>query len=192
MRTYEVLYIVRPELSDEEVEKIAQEVEAMALEGGGNVLEKEIWGKRKLAYEVKGCTEGHYVLLRFEGQGDVLPRLSQHFKLSEKIIRDLIVHFDEKTLRLEAEQKKRAESDVRGARDRDDDDDRPRRRDRDDDDDDRPRRRESRPEAAPAAKAAPEAEKAAPAPEAAPEAEEAAPEEAAETAEVEAAPTGEK
>jgi small subunit ribosomal protein S6 len=171
MRTYEVLYIVRPELSDEEVEKIAQEVEAMALEGGGNVVEKEIWGKRKLAYEVKGCTEGHYVLLRFEGQSEVLPKLTQHFKLSEQIIRDLIVHFDEKTLRLEAEQKKRAESDVRGARDRDDDDDdRPRRRDRDDD---RPPRRESKP--APA-----EASAEAPAEEAAPVAVEAAPEEAAE------------
>ena len=181
MRTYEVLYIVRPELSDEEVEKIAQEVEAMALEGGGNVVEKEIWGKRKLAYEVKGCTEGHYVLLRFEGQSDVLPKLTQHFKLSEQIIRDLIVHFDEKTRRLEAEQKKRAESDVRGARDRDDDDDdRPRRRDRDDDDD-RPRRRESRPEPAKAAAPAEDAP--------APVAEEAAPEEAAE---VEAAPAGDE
>lgn len=149
MRTYEALYIVKPDKSDDEIQTISKDVESLVTANGGTIVRSEIWGKRKLAYEVKKQTEGVYVLLRFESKAEFVGRLENHFRLSEDVIRDLVVYFDPQTLRLEDEQKQRVEAEIRNSaanrdRDRDDDDDddddrrppRGRRRDRDDDDDD--------------------------------------------------------
>lgn len=149
MRTYEALYIVKPDKNDDEIQTIAKDVEALVTTAGGTIVRSEIWGKRKLAYEVKKQSEGVYVLLRFESNPDFVGRLENHFRLSDDVIRDLVVYFDPQTLRLEEEQKQRVEAEIRNSaatrdRDRDDDDDddddrrpaRGRRRDRDDDDDD--------------------------------------------------------
>ena len=141
LRTYEALYIVNPTLEDAAIQTIAEEVESLVTDNGGATVRSEIWGKRKLAYEVKSFTEGYFVLLRFDAEPEFIDKLELHFRLSEPIFRHIVVHFDEKTLRLEAEQARR---DVELAANRpseDDDDDRPRRR-RDEDDDDRPRRRD--------------------------------------------------
>jgi small subunit ribosomal protein S6 len=140
LRTYEALYIVKPDMEDDEIQTIAKQVESLITDNGGTIVRSEIWGKRKLAYEVNHYTEGVYVLLRFQAEADFIARLENFFRLSEAVIRDLVVHFDEKTLRLEEEQQKRNESQVqggpgsrsRGGRSR---------RDDDDDDDDRPERR---------------------------------------------------
>ncbi len=113
MRTYEALYIVTPELDDDAIQTIAKEVEALVVKHGGAVVRSEIWGKRKLAYDVKKHSEGCYVLLRFTANADFVARLEGHFKLSEQIIRYLVVYFDEHTLRLESEQEHRREEDLR-------------------------------------------------------------------------------
>jgi small subunit ribosomal protein S6 len=146
LRTYEALYIVKPELTDDEIQTVAKDVETLTTTNGGAIVRAEIWGKRKLAYKVKHTTEGCYVLLRFQAEPTFVARLEAYFRLSENVIRFLVVYFDEQTLRLEEEQIRRNEADMRASasraanRDDDDDDDRgPRRgssRDRDDDDDD--------------------------------------------------------
>lgn len=144
MRTYEALYIVRPDRSDDEVQTIAKQVEDMVTAAGGAIVRSEIWGKRRLAYEVAHFTEGHYVLLRFESEPAFIARLESYFRLEEPIIRSLVVYFDEKTLRLEEEQKKRTEELIRASASRrsqedDEEDDEPPRgrrgRDRDEDED---------------------------------------------------------
>ena len=53
MRTYEALYIVRPDVEDEQIQTIAKEVETLVTEEGGAIVRSEIWGKRRLAYDVK-------------------------------------------------------------------------------------------------------------------------------------------
>lgn len=145
MRTYEALYIVKPDLKDDEIQTVAKDVENLVTSSGGAIVRSETWGKRKLAYEVNKYTEGVYVLLRFQSSAAFAAKLANHFRLTESIIRDLIVYFDEKALRLEEEQKQRTEAELRAnaarSADRDDDDDeddrRPQRgRRRDDDDDD--------------------------------------------------------
>lgn len=145
MRTYEALYIVNPDLGDDEIQTIAKDVEKLTVDNGGAIVRSEVWGKRKLAYKVKHATEGCYVLLRFQADPAFVARLESYFRLSEHIIRFLVVYFDEQTLRLEEEQIRRTEADIRASASRaanrdddDDDDDRGRRRgsrDRDDDDD---------------------------------------------------------
>ena len=134
MRTYEALYIIQHEKSEDEVQTITTEVETLITEKGGAIVRSEIWGKRRLAYEVAGHSEGIYVLIRFESDPAFQAKLEQSFRLNESIIRFIVVLFDEKTLRLEIEQAKRNEA-VLAAQNssRDDDDD-------DDDGYDRPRR----------------------------------------------------
>lgn len=136
MKTYEALYIVRPDVADDDVQTIAKEVEQLIAGQNGAIVRSEIWGKRRLAYEVQKCAEGYYILLRFAAPPSFIGRLENHFRLTDTIIRYLVVHFDEKTLRLEAQQKKRKEAEVRAStaappRERDDEED---------DDRDRPRR----------------------------------------------------
>ena len=133
MRTYEALYIVRPDVRDDDVQTIAKEVETLVTQNGGAIVRSETWGKRKLAYEVQKCSEGYYILLRFESAPPFVARIENHFRLTDAIIRYLVVLFDEKTLRLEAAQKKRKEAEIRAtalapppAEGDDDDDDAPR------------------------------------------------------------------
>ncbi|HOD50369.1 MAG TPA: 30S ribosomal protein S6 [Candidatus Hydrogenedentes bacterium] len=159
MRTYEALYIVHPEVKDDEIQTIAKNVEKLVTDNGGAVVRSEIQGKRKLAYEVRRCTEGCYVLLRFQAEPEFITRLEGYFRLTENIIRSLVVYFDEHTLRLEAEQERRKQAEVQTAHaarpfDDEDDDDRGRRRrpsryrdedDDEDEDDDRDRGRRRRP-----------------------------------------------
>lgn len=145
MRTYEALFIVRPDAKDEEVQTIAKGVEDLITSNGGTIVRSEIWGKRRLAYEVKKFNEGVYVLIRFSSPGIVPKKMEDSFRISDTVIRSLIVTFDEHTLRLEIEQARRNEAELArtGGRGRDDDRDRDRDRDsgsrrgrdRDDDDD---------------------------------------------------------
>lgn len=110
MRTYEALYIIQPEVTEDEAQTIASGVESLITEDGGAIVRSEIWGKRRLAYEVNRFNEGIYVLVRFQAPAAVPSKLEAHFKLNESIIRDIVVHFDAKTLRLETEQAKRNEA----------------------------------------------------------------------------------
>ncbi len=147
LRTYETIYILHPETGEEEVAKIEQQVDGSITESGGAIVLKDNWGKRKLAYKVDHCTEGHYLLVRHQSDPSFVASLEQAFRINERVIRYLVVHFDEKTLKLEEIQKLRTEEQLkalgerertRGGRDRDDDDDdddRGRRPSRDRDDD---------------------------------------------------------
>jgi len=150
LKTYETLFIVQPNATDDEVQAAATGVETLVSQDGGAVTVKDIWGKRRLAYEVNRFNEGIYILMRFQSPGDSVKKLETHFKLNDDIIRYLVIAFDEQMLRREEEQKaltaaalerQNAEGRRRGEDDDDDDeDDRPQRgrrgpRRRDDDED---------------------------------------------------------
>lgn len=142
MRTYEALYIINPTLEDDAIQTIVNEVEALVTNQGGAIVRSEIWGRRKLAYIVKKHTDGCFVLLRFTANPEFVQKIETYFKLNESILRFMVVHFDEQTLKLEAEQQRRNLEEMRNAanrnRDDDDEDDDPvpaGRRQRDDDED---------------------------------------------------------
>lgn len=141
MRTYEALYIITPDLDDDAVQTVATEVDNLITSNSGAIVRSEIWGRRKLAYEVKKHTEGSYVLTRFEAEPDFIAKLEGYYKLSDAVIRYLVTHFDARTLKLEAEQLRRREEEIQAGahrgRDDDDEDDNPRRRGRRYDNEDR-------------------------------------------------------
>lgn len=107
LRTYEALFIVSPEVDDDSIQAIARETENLVIKSGGAIVRSEVWGRRRLAYKVKKFSEGIYILIRFQSSPNFIARLENYFRLSEQIIRYIVVYFDEKTLRLEAEQEKR-------------------------------------------------------------------------------------
>jgi small subunit ribosomal protein S6 len=82
------MFILDPDLSDEEREKIIERVKS---EIKGEVLNVEEWEKRKLAYKINRKTEGYYVVILFRTTGDTLKEFDQFLKLQEGILRHMIV-----------------------------------------------------------------------------------------------------
>ena len=96
MRDYEVLYIVRADLDDEKVQDAVKRVNTLIERSGGTVERTNLWGKRKLAYEVKHQTEGSYVLQDFQFDPGRVPELESALKITEEVLRHLIVRKPEK------------------------------------------------------------------------------------------------
>ncbi len=96
MRDYEVLYIVRPDLDDDKVQDAVKRVNTLIERSGGSADRTNLWGKRKLAYEVKHQKEGIYVLQDFKIGADRVPELEAALKITEEVLRHLIVRKPEK------------------------------------------------------------------------------------------------
>ena len=96
MRDYEVLYIVRADLDDDKVQDAVKRVNTLIERSGGSAERTNVWGKRKLAYEVKHQKEGSYVLQDFQIEPDRVPELEAALKIHEEVLRHLIVRKPEK------------------------------------------------------------------------------------------------
>jgi small subunit ribosomal protein S6 len=98
LRDYEILYIVRADLDDEKVQDIVKRVGTLVERAGGTLERTHLWGKRKLAYEVKHQKEGSYVLQDFQIGPERIPELESALKITEEVLRHLIVRKPEKPL----------------------------------------------------------------------------------------------
>jgi small subunit ribosomal protein S6 len=96
LRDYEVLYIVRADLDDDKVQEAIKRVNTLIERSGGTVERTNLWGKRKLAYEVKHQKEGSYVLQDFQVAPERVPELEAALKITEEVLRHLIVRKPEK------------------------------------------------------------------------------------------------
>lgn len=89
-KKYEAFYIVKPELADGDVQKIADRFKGVVEDHGGTVEKAAKWEKRKLAYEVNGFKEGNYVLMHFEAPAKLPQELSRLMRISDDVIRHRI------------------------------------------------------------------------------------------------------
>jgi small subunit ribosomal protein S6 len=96
LRDYEVLYIVRADLDDDKVQEVVKRVNTLIERSGGVAERTNLWGKRKLAYEVKHQKEGSYVLQDFRLGPERIPELEAALKITEEVLRHLIVRKPEK------------------------------------------------------------------------------------------------
>ena len=96
MRDYEVLYIVRADVDDEKVQDAVKRVNTLIERSGGTTERTNLWGKRKLAYEVKHQKKGSYVLQDFQLDPTRVPELEAGLKITEEVLRHLIVRKPEK------------------------------------------------------------------------------------------------
>jgi small subunit ribosomal protein S6 len=94
-RKYELVYIVSPDATDEQVAELHTQVEAIVQRMGGTLEKTENWGRRKLAYEIGRAKEGVYVLEVILGTGDMMKEIDRRFKVTELVIRHLVVRVDE-------------------------------------------------------------------------------------------------
>ena len=92
---YEVLYVLNPNLTEEETQAIVEKFKTL-IEQNGTVDEMEEWGKRKLAYEINYLTEGYYVLVTFKGPSELPREIERNMGISEDVLRCLIIKLEEK------------------------------------------------------------------------------------------------
>ncbi|MGN7384121.1 30S ribosomal protein S6 [Chlamydia abortus] len=91
MRKYEVMYILRPDIEQEAVDAAISKFEGI-INNGGEITKSEVMGKRRLAYEIEKFRDGIYVLVNFNATPEVVAELDRVMKISDEIIRYLIVN----------------------------------------------------------------------------------------------------
>ena len=95
MRDYELIVIVSPEVPEEELQSHIDKISDFITNKGGSVTEVERWGKRKLAYPINHFREANYVLTRFKLEPGTTAELEANLRISEKILRHLLVRLGE-------------------------------------------------------------------------------------------------
>jgi small subunit ribosomal protein S6 len=90
-RDYEILYIVRPDVEETDLPDVTKRVETLIESLEGNIQRTNVWGKRRLAYEVDHLKEGHYVLTDFQIEPARVPEMEATLKISDTVFRHLIV-----------------------------------------------------------------------------------------------------
>ena len=96
--TYEFTYIITPVISDEQTKDIVRRVSKFIEDNGGNVLEVDEWGSKRLAYPINKKRNGYYVNLYFEASGEIIPRLERALEIDDNILRYLTLRLDKKML----------------------------------------------------------------------------------------------
>jgi len=113
MRVYEELFIMKPELPEEEIDVFLEQLKGNIAAAGGTVDKVEKWGKRRLAYKVDKFKDGSYVLLQFSAGAEAVKEVERRLRVAENVIKFLTVRVDETLKRLE---KRKKDRDKRAAR----------------------------------------------------------------------------
>ena len=113
MRIYEELFIVRPDITDEEIDPFIEQISKLITDHGGTVDKTDKWGVRKLAYRVEKRTEGYYVLLQFTAGPEAVKEIERRLRVSDMVMKYITVRIDEKLKKIEKRKKVR---DKRAAR----------------------------------------------------------------------------
>src|SRR5438876_6480456 len=114
-RIYEELFIVKPDVLDEEVDQYVETLRTQLTTAGATVDKVDKWGKRKLAYRIDKYREGTYVLFQFTGDASVVKELERRLRVSDIVLKFLTVRIDETLKRLEKRKKDRDKRTARRA-----------------------------------------------------------------------------
>ena len=94
MAFYELMFIVKPELDEEQVNSATDKVHQLIVANGGSVTKTASWGKRRLAYQVGAYREGYYIVSNFEVETARIVELERVLKISDTVFRHLLVKRD--------------------------------------------------------------------------------------------------
>ncbi len=95
MRDYEVMTIHRPDLAETEIDSKVSEIESLLADSGGSVTKRDLWGKRRFAYEIDHLSEGFYSVLTFQAQPETVEALDRRLTLADEVLRHKIVRLEE-------------------------------------------------------------------------------------------------
>ncbi len=95
MRNYELTYIVHPDLDDTAFKALNEQIAGWVTADGGKINKSDVWGKRKMAYEIRKQTEGNYVHLLIEMNPSYGVEIERQLKLQESVLRFLLILIEE-------------------------------------------------------------------------------------------------
>jgi small subunit ribosomal protein S6 len=110
LRTYELVYVVSPDATDEQVTDLHNQVDAVVQRMNGQIEKTDNWGRRKLAYEIGRHKEGTYVLQVIKGNGDLMKEIDRRLRVTDLVIRHLTVRVDEEQGVVERTRAKRTDT----------------------------------------------------------------------------------
>ena len=99
-RSYEIMFIVRPDLEEAEIDKLIEGFTSNITSGGGEVKQAEKMGRRRLAYTVRKFNDGFYVLLVVAAPGSLIGEIERRLRVTEQVIKFITVRTDEEEKRL--------------------------------------------------------------------------------------------
>jgi small subunit ribosomal protein S6 len=99
-RTYEIMFIVRPDVEEADLDKLIEGFQKNVTDGGGEVKSVEKMGRRRLAYTVRKFNDGFYILLVVVAQGSLITEIERRLRVSEQVIKFITVRIDEEEKRL--------------------------------------------------------------------------------------------
>jgi small subunit ribosomal protein S6 len=99
-RTYEIMFIVRPDVEEADLDKLIEGFSTTITTGGGEVKSVEKMGRRRLAYTVRKFNDGFYVLLNIAAEGKLITEIERRLRVSEPVIKFITVRMDEEEKRL--------------------------------------------------------------------------------------------
>ena len=98
LKNYETVFILTPVLSDDQMKDAVQKFETVLKEAGSKIVNKELWGLKKLAYPIQHKKTGFYTLFEFQAAPEVIAKLELEFKRDEKVMRFLTTSLDKYAL----------------------------------------------------------------------------------------------
>lgn len=98
MNTYETIFICPADIPQEKIDATVDKVKSVITRSEGNVTTAELWGRKKLAYSIRGAREGFYVYMVFSGPAQISHQLDRHFRVTDTIVRGLTVKIDSRRL----------------------------------------------------------------------------------------------
>ena len=107
-RTYEMVFIVDPDVADDEVMRLSEGVQKIITGQGGAITKTEMMGKRQMAYEINHKRDGNYVLLEVEGSGAEIAEVERRMRVNDQILRYMTIRVDEDRRRAEKLKARRA------------------------------------------------------------------------------------
>ncbi len=99
-RSYEIMFIVRPDVEEADLDKLVEGFQKNVTDGGGEVKTTEKMGRRRLAYTVRKFNDGFYVLLTIAAEGKLITEIERRLRVSEQVIKFITVRMDEEEKRL--------------------------------------------------------------------------------------------
>ncbi|NWG01439.1 MAG: 30S ribosomal protein S6 [Syntrophaceae bacterium] len=96
MKKYETIFILDPDLEEEPSQSVVEKIKGIITQNQGEIVKVEDWGKRKLAYEVKKKSKGHYFLIHFLGSAPLLSELERNFRVMDAVIKYQSVRLDDR------------------------------------------------------------------------------------------------
>jgi small subunit ribosomal protein S6 len=109
-RKYELVYVVSPDATDEQVTEVHTQVEGIVQRMNGQLEKTDNWGRRKLAYEIGRHKEGTYVLEVINGDGELMKEIDRRPKVTDLVIRHLVVRVDEEQAVVDRTRDRRSET----------------------------------------------------------------------------------